>query len=164
MTQWKVADVDAVQQRVGGLDASGLRIAVVAARFNELVVERLVAGATDTLTRHGAATDHLTVVWVPGAFELPVVLERLAATGGFDAMVAVGCVVRGETPHFDYVAGEATSGIAAVARAHGVPIGLGVLTTDTFDQAVARAGGKQGNAGSDAAAAAIETADLLRSL
>ncbi|MFP4635465.1 MAG: 6,7-dimethyl-8-ribityllumazine synthase [Nitriliruptoraceae bacterium] len=156
--------MDAVRQRVGGLDASGLRVAIVAARFNELVVERLVAGATDTLVRHGAATDDLTVVWVPGAFELPVVLERLAAADDLDAMVAVGCVVRGETPHFEYVAGEATSGIAAVARAQGVPIGLGVLTTDTFDQAVARAGGKQGNAGSDAALAAIETADLLRSL
>ena len=156
--------MDAIQERAGRLDATGLTVAIVAARFNEIIVERLVAGATDTLVRHGADPGDLTVVWAPGAFELPVVLERIAAKGEVDAIVAVGCVVRGETPHFDYVAGEAARGIAAVARTHGLPIGLGVLTTETFDQAVARAGGKLGNNGADAALAAIETADLLRSL
>ena len=156
--------MDSIEQRSGRLDASGLTVTIVAARFNEIIVERLVAGATDTLVRHGAKPEDLRVVWTPGAFELPVVLEQVAAAGEVDAIVAVGCVVRGETPHFDYVAGEATRGIAAVARSHRLPVGMGVLTTDTFDQAVARAGGKLGNSGADAALAAIETADLLRSL
>lgn len=148
----------------GGLDASGLRVAIVAARFNEAIVERLVAGATDALVRHGADAGDLRVVWVPGAFELPVVLAQLAQGGEVDALVALGCVVRGETPHFDHVAGQAAAGASAVARDHGVPVAFGVLTTDTWDQAVQRAGGKLGNKGADAALAAIETANLIRSL
>lgn len=153
-----------IQVHAGGLDATGLRVAVVAARFNEAIVERLVDGATDALVRHGASATDLQVAWVPGAFELPVVLDKLATSGEVDALVALGCVVRGETPHFDYVAGEAASGAAAVARAHGLPIAFGVLTTETWDQAVQRAGGKLGNKGAEAALAAIETASLMRNL
>lgn len=146
------------------LDAEGLRIGVVAARFNEAVVERLVAGAIDALVRHGADPSDLHVYQVPGSFEIPVVLRRLAESGRFDALVAVAAVVRGATPHFDFVAGEAVAGIAEVARETGVPVGLGVLTTDTWEQAVERAGGKLGNKGAEAALSAIETANLLRDL
>ncbi|MFP4150207.1 MAG: 6,7-dimethyl-8-ribityllumazine synthase [Nitriliruptoraceae bacterium] len=148
----------------GSLDASGLTVAVVAGRFNEVIVRSLVEGATSALLRHGASADAITVVWTPGSWELPVVLDRLAASGRYDALVALGCVVRGETAHFDYVAGEGSNGTAAVARTHGIPIGNGVLTTETWDQAVARAGGKLGNKGAEAALAAVETATLLRSL
>ncbi|MCC5948547.1 MAG: 6,7-dimethyl-8-ribityllumazine synthase [Nitriliruptoraceae bacterium] len=148
----------------GSVDANGLRVAIVAARFNDAIVERLVAGATDALVRHGADPAAVRVAWVPGAFELPVVLERLAASGDVDALVALGCIVRGDTPHFDYVAGGAASGAADVATKHGIPVAFGVLTTDTWDQAVQRAGGKLGNKGAEAALAAVETATLLRSL
>jgi 6,7-dimethyl-8-ribityllumazine synthase len=148
----------------GSLDATGLRIAIVAARFNEAIVERLVAGALDTLRRHGARDEDLEVAWVPGAFEVPVVLERLAASERIDALVALGCVVRGATPHFDYVAGACTSGSAEVARRHSIAVGFGVLTTDTWEQAVERAGGKLGNKGADAALAAVETARVLQAL
>lgn len=151
-----------IDVRSGHLDASGLRIAIVAARFNEVIVERLVKGATDTLLRHGASAADLEVAWVPGAFELPVVLERLAAGGSHDALVALGCVVRGATPHFDHVAGPSAAGCAAVAREHTIAVGFGVLTTDTWDQAVERAGGKLGNKGADAALAAVETARLMQ--
>ena len=148
----------------GNLDASGLRVGIVAARFNEVVVDRLLSGAVDTLLRHGAAADDVTVVRVPGAWELPGALEQLAAGGAVDALVALGCGVRGATPHFDYVAGEAASGCGAVARAHGIPVGFGVLTTDTWDQAVERAGGKLGNKGAEAAMTAVETARVLKQL
>lgn len=153
-----------IQVHHGGLDASGLRVAVVAARFNEAIVERLVDGATGALLRHGATAGDVTVAWVPGAFELPVALRALAAGGEVDALVALGCVVRGDTPHFDYVAGAAASGAESVAREYGLPVAFGVLTTDTWDQAVQRAGGKLGNKGAEAALAAVETATLLRSL
>jgi 6,7-dimethyl-8-ribityllumazine synthase len=156
--------VSEITVHTGALDASGLRIGIVAARFNEAIVERLVAGATDTLLRHGALAGDLELAWVPGAFELPVVLERLAASGRVDALVALGCVVRGSTPHFDFVAGECASGSAEVARRHGVPVAFGVLTTDTWEQAVERAGGKLGNKGADAALAAVETARVLQGL
>jgi 6,7-dimethyl-8-ribityllumazine synthase len=158
------SDSSEVRTVTGGLDASGMRVGIVAARFNETVVERLVSGAVDALRRHGASASDLTVAWVPGAFELPVVLERLAAGGEVDALVALGCVVRGSTPHFDYVAGECASGCAAVSRQHGLPVSFGVLTTDTWEQAVERAGGKLGNKGAEAAVAAVETAQVLRSL
>lgn len=148
----------------GRLDASGLRVCIVAARFNQPLVERLVDGAVDTLVRHGALAADVQVVWVPGSFELPLVAGRLAASGQFDALVAVGAVIRGETPHFGYVAGEAAAGCAAVARESGVPVSFGVLTTDTWDQAVQRAGGKLGNKGAEAALAAVETANLLKEL
>jgi len=148
----------------GALDASGLRIGLVAARFNEAIVERLVDGAVNALVRHGVKPGDVTVAWVPGAFEVPVVLRKMATSGDYDALVAVGCVVRGATPHFDYVAGEAASGVSAVARDSGVPVAFGVLTTDTWDQAVERAGGKLGNKGAEAAVTAVETAQVLRQL
>lgn len=147
----------------GSLDGAGLRAAIVAARFNEAVVGRLVDGALDCLRRHGLADDDLTVCWAPGSWELPVVTRRLAESGRVDAIVAVGCVVRGQTAHFDYVAGRSAD-VGRVADDTGVPVSFGVLTTETFDQAVDRAGGKLGNKGWDAALAAIETARLLKEL
>ncbi len=155
---------DGAITHTGHLDASGLTIGLVASRFNEAIVERLVDGAIDALLRHGASADAVHIAWVPGAFELPVVLDRLAASGDYDALVALGCVVRGQTPHFDHVAGEASRGAGAVARARGVPVGFGVLTVDTWDQAVERAGGKAGNKGAEAAMSAVETAHVLRTL
>jgi 6,7-dimethyl-8-ribityllumazine synthase len=148
----------------GRPDATGLRIAVVAARFNDAIVELLVRGALGELRRHGAADEDVEVVWVPGAFELPVVLQHLAASGRYDALVALGCVVRGATPHFDHVAGQAAGGAAAVARETGIPVAFGVLTTDTWEQAVERSGGKLGNKGAEAALTAVETARLLQAL
>lgn len=148
----------------GSVDAAGLRVAIVASRFNEQVVKPLVDGAVAELLRHRALPGDVRIVWVPGAFELPVVLDRLAASGEVDALVALGCVVRGATPHFDYVAGEAASGAADVARRYGLPVAFGVLTTDTWEQAVERAGGKLGNKGAEAALAAVETARLLQGL
>ena len=155
---------DEVSIHTGRIDASGLRLAIVAARFNEAVVERLVSGAVDAAVRHGALASDVHVVWVPGSFELPVVADRLAASGRFDALVALGAVVRGATPHFDYVAGEAARGCARVAHEQGLPVAFGVLTTDTWEQAVERAGGKLGNKGVDAMVSAIETANLLKEL
>ncbi len=155
---------DDIRTHVGRLDASGLRIAIVAARFNEAVVERLVDGAVDQLLRHGAQHSDVEISWVPGAFELPVVVRRLATSGRHDAIVALGAVVRGSTPHFDYVAGEAAGGLGAIARETGVPVAMGVLTTDTWEQAVERAGGKLGNKGGEAALSAVETANLLKEL
>ena len=147
----------------GSLDGTGLRIALVAARFNEVVVRPLVDGAVDCLSRHGVADDDIELAWVPGAFEIPVVARRLADSGRFDAIVALGCVVRGQTAHFEYVAGQAAE-VGAIATATGVPIMFGVLTTETFEQAVDRAGGKMGNKGWEAAQGAIETARLLADL
>lgn len=147
----------------GSLDGAGLRIGLVAGRFNEVVVRQLVAGATDCLRRHGVAEDDIELAWVPGAYELPVVTRRLADTGRFDALVALACVVRGQTSHFDYVAGQAAL-VGRVTEQTGVPVTFGVLTTEDFDQAVDRAGGKLGNKGWDAAQAAIETARLLADL
>ena len=130
-----------ITTHTGRLDASGLRFAIVAARFNERIVERLVSGAVDALVRHGALESDVHVAWVPGSFEIPVVARRMASSGRFDALIAAGAVVRGSTPHFDYVAGEATSGCAAVARESGLPVAFGILTTDTWEQAVERSGG-----------------------
>lgn len=155
---------DQVPTTAGRLDASGLRVGIVAARFNEAVVERLVSGAVDSLLRHGAVPGDVHVTWVPGAFELPVVLRRMAESGRFDALVALGAVVRGSTPHFDYVAGESAKGAGTVALDTGVPVAFGVLTTDTWEQAVERAGGKLGNKGAEAALSAVETANLLKEL
>jgi 6,7-dimethyl-8-ribityllumazine synthase len=144
-------------------DGRGLRVAVVAARFNLPIVERLAEGAVGALHDAGVDADDVALHWVPGAFELPVILAELAQTG-VDALVAVGAVVRGDTPHFDYVAGEAAHGASRVALDHGLPVGFGVLTTDTWEQAEARAGGAEGNKGAEAALAAVETAVLLRTL
>ena len=142
----------------------GARFAVVASRFNHFVVDRLVEGAIDALVRHGADAKNVTVVRVPGAFELPLVVRRLAASKKVDAVIALGAVIRGATPHFDYVAGEAAKGIGAAAAASDVPIAFGVLTTETIEQAVERAGTKQGNKGWDAAVSAIEMVSLLKAL
>lgn len=148
----------------GGLSAQGLRFAVVASRFNDFIVERLATGAVDALTRSGAAAEAIDLVRVPGAFEIPLAARELARSGRYDAIVCVGCVIRGATPHFEYVAGEMASGIAAVARETGVPIGFGVLTTETVDQAIERAGTKAGNKGFEAAMTAVEMANLVRTL
>ncbi len=148
----------------GDLNASGKRFAIAATRFNGAIVESLVAGAIDALVRHGVKDADITVVHCPGAWELPLVVKRLAAGKKIDAVIALGCVIRGETPHFDYVAGECAKGLAAVQHDSGVPVAFGVLTTDTTDQAWARAGLKAGNKGVDAAMAAIEMVNLLGNL
>ena len=148
----------------GELLARDLRFAFVAARFNDFVVEPLIRGALDALKRHGASEKQIEIVRVPGAFDLPIVARKLALSRRYDALIALGAVVRGETPHFDYVAGECASGLARIALESGVPIAFGVLTTDTMEQAMDRAGGKAGNKGADAALSAIEMANLLRRL
>ena len=137
------------------------RFAVVASRFNQQIVERLVDGALDALVRHGVAVDDVDVVWVPGAWELPIAARRLLATERYHALVAVGAVIRGDTPHFDFVAGEASRGLASASVDFDTPIGFGVLTCDTDAQAEARSGGAHGNKGWDAALAALEMADLF---
>jgi 6,7-dimethyl-8-ribityllumazine synthase len=148
----------------GALSAAGLRFAIVASRFNGLIVESLVAGAVDAIVRTGGNDDDITVVRCPGAWELPMVVRRVVERGNIDAVIALGAVIRGATPHFDYVAGEAAKGIAGVAAATDIPISFGVLTTDTIEQALERAGTKAGNKGYDAAMAAIELANLFKAL
>jgi 6,7-dimethyl-8-ribityllumazine synthase len=140
------------------------RIALLASRFNDLVVSRLVEGARDALLRHGIDDDDLSLIRVPGAFELPLTADKLAASGRFVAIVALGCVVRGDTAHFDYVAGGAANGLMQVSLDHGLPVGFGVLTVDTLEQALDRAGGKAGNKGADAAMAVVEQLNLLAQL
>jgi 6,7-dimethyl-8-ribityllumazine synthase len=142
----------------GQLDAHGLKVAIVASRFNDFIVDKLVGGAVDALTRHGASPDDLTIVKIPGAFEMPLVAKKLAATGKYDGIVCVGAVIRGATPHFDYVAGECAKGLALVSLEFGIPLGFGVLTTENLEQAIERAGSKSGNKGVDAAMAMLETA------
>lgn len=148
----------------GALDGKRLRIAVVASRFNETICKRLVDGALQALSRHGVGHDDVSLTWVPGAFEIPAAAQRIAASGEVDAVVAIGAVIRGETAHFDYVAGTAATGVSSASLATGVPIAFGVLTTDTTDQAADRAGGKLGNQGYEAGMAAIEMANLFASL
>jgi len=145
----------------GSPSGHGRRFAVVASRFNETVTQKLVDGALDALVKHGAAVDDVDLVWVPGAWELTAAARRLLATERYDALVAIGAVIRGDTPHFDYVAGEASRGIANASVEFEIPIGFGVLTCDTMAQAEARAGGEHGNKGWDAALAALEMADLF---
>jgi 6,7-dimethyl-8-ribityllumazine synthase len=147
---------------VGRLDGSGLRVALAVSRFNELIGERLLAGAVDGLRRHGVADDDITTVWVPGAFELPLAALTLARSGTYDAVITLGAVIRGATSHYDLVAGQCAAGVARASLDTGVPVILGVLTTDTIEQALERAGTKAGNKGFDSAAAAIEMADLVR--
>lgn len=148
----------------GSPSGRGRRFAVVASRFNESVTQRLVDGALDALVRHGAAADDVDVVWVPGAWELPGAVRRLLASERYDALVALGAVIRGDTPHFDYVAGEASRGLADASTDFETPIGFGLLTCDNMAQAEARAGGEHGNKGWDAAVAALEMADLFARL
>ena len=145
----------------GDLHGEGRRFAIAAGRFNGAIVEQLVAGAIDALVRHGVKEKDITVARCPGAWELPLLVKKLAASDKYDAIVALGCVIRGETPHFDYVAGECAKGLAGISLASEVPVAMGVLTTDTTEQAQARAGLKAGNKGVDAALAALEMVNLL---
>jgi 6,7-dimethyl-8-ribityllumazine synthase len=148
----------------GNLDAAGMRLAVVASRFNDDVTKLLLDGALRELADRGLDPESIPVVWVPGAFEIPLIAKQLAESGERDAVICVGAVIRGDTPHFDFVATECASGISRVALETGVPIAFGVLTTDDRDQALARAGGPEGNKGAEAAATAVEMVDLLRQL
>lgn len=143
---------------VGGQE----RYAIVAARFNEFIVSKLISGAEDTLIRHGVSGDNITLAWVPGAFEIPIVAQKLAASGKYDAVICLGAVIRGSTSHYDYVCAEVSKGIAQVGMQTGVPCLFGVLTTDNIEQAIERAGTKAGNKGADCAMGAIEMVDLLR--
>jgi 6,7-dimethyl-8-ribityllumazine synthase len=148
----------------GGMTITNARFCVVVARWNSFVVDSLEAGAIDTLRRHGAKNEDINIVRLPGAFEMPLVLEKVAAQGGYDAIIALGAVIRGGTPHFEYVAGECVKGMSQVTLKHGVPIAFGVLTVDTIEQAIERAGTKAGNKGGEAAESAIEMVNLLRAL
>jgi 6,7-dimethyl-8-ribityllumazine synthase len=143
------------------LDAAPFRFAIAVARFNEFITTRLVDGAMDELTRHGADPDHVTQVWAPGSWELPLVAHRLAASGRYAAVLCLGCVIRGQTPHFEYIAAEVAKGVAQVSLTTGVPVMFGVITADSLEQAIDRAGAKTGNKGADAARGAIEMANLL---
>lgn len=154
--------MDSIKTIEGDLQCRELRFAILASRFNEFIVERLVHGAVDTLRRHGAGDQQIEIVRVPGAFDLPLAARRLAQTQRYDAIVALGAVIKGATAHFDYVAGECAGGLARVAQDTGIPVAFGVLTTDTIEQAVERAGTKAGNKGADAAITALELANLLR--
>lgn len=148
----------------GNFQASGKKVALVAGRFNAFITKNLVEGAVDTLVRHGIEDAAITLVWAPGAFEIPLVVKRVAATGAYDAIIALGCVIRGGTPHFDYVAGEAAKGIGQLALQCNIPILFGVLTTDSIEQAIERAGTKAGNKGAEAAMAALEMMSLMEQL
>ena len=148
----------------GGLDGGGLRMGIVVATFNDFITSRLLEGAKSALSAHGVSDDDVTVASVPGSFEIPLVAQKMAASGRFDAVICLGAVIRGETDHYEHVAGEAAKGIANASVSTGVPVAFGVLTTDTLEQAINRAGGKQGNQGYNAAVAAIEMANLVRAL
>jgi 6,7-dimethyl-8-ribityllumazine synthase len=148
----------------GSLDASGQKIAIVVSRWNEFITARLLQGALDCLRMHGGDEANASVIYCPGAFEIPLVVQRLAASGQYDAVIALGAVIRGATPHFDYVAGHAANGIASAMMATGIPCMFGVLTVDTIEQAIERAGSKAGNKGWEAAQAAIEMVNLMRKL
>ena len=156
--------MDNIRSINGDLIARDLRFAIVAARFNDMIVDSLIRGAVDTLVRHGAAEKQIELVRVPGAFDLPLVVQKLAASRRCDAIVALGAVIRGATPHFDHVAGQCAAGLARASLETGVPVAFGVLTTDTIEQAIERAGTKAGNKGADAALCALELANLLRRL
>src|SRR6266536_2283577 len=159
-----MAHMGTYREYEGKFDASGVRLAIVAGRFNGDVTKLLLDGALSELAAHGLEPDAVPVVWVPGAFEIPLAAKRLTESGEQDAVVCLGAVIRGDTPHFEYVAGECAAGISRVALDTGVPIAFGVLTTDDLDQALARAGGSEGNKGAEAAATAVEMVDLLRQL
>ena len=148
----------------GQLAVDGQRFAIVVSRFNEFLTSKLLSGAIDTLMRHGCDEQNITCVHVPGAFELPLVTKKLAESGSYDAVICLGCVIRGQTPHFEYIAGQVARGIAQVGLSTGVPITFGVITADTLEQAVERAGSKGGNRGADAAVSAIELSNLLKQL
>jgi 6,7-dimethyl-8-ribityllumazine synthase len=156
--------MDSIKIIEGDLQVRDLRFAILAARFNDFIVEQLLRGAIDTLHRHGASNEQIHIVRAPGAYDLPLVARKLALSGHYDAIVALGAVIKGATAHFDYVAGECAGGLARAAHESGVPVAFGVLTTDNIEQAVERAGSKAGNKGSDAALTALELANLLRQI
>jgi 6,7-dimethyl-8-ribityllumazine synthase len=156
--------IEGANVHTGSLDATGMRIGIVVSRFNDIISTRLLDGAVEALRQRGVAAGDLEVVWVPGAFEIPIAARELASLGHVDAVVCLGAVIRGDTAHFEYVAGEAAQGIASVHATTGVPATFGVLTVDTIEQATDRAGGKHGNKGAEAAVTAIEMASLLRGL
>jgi 6,7-dimethyl-8-ribityllumazine synthase len=156
--------MDNIRTVNGDLVARDLRFAIVAARFNDMIVDSLIRGAVDALLRHGASEKQVEVIRVPGAYDLPFVVKRVAASKRYDAVVALGAVIRGATPHFDHVAGQCAAGLARAAEETGVPVAFGVLTTDSIEQAIERAGTKAGNKGADAALCALELANLLRRL
>ncbi|MCX6639328.1 MAG: 6,7-dimethyl-8-ribityllumazine synthase [bacterium] len=158
------SSLEAVKTIQGHLDASGKRFALVVSRFNEMISQKLLSGALDCLVRHGADTADLTIVWVPGSFEIPIAAANLVKSGKFHAVICLGAVIRGGTPHFDYIAAEVTKGIAQTSLQYLKPVTFGVLTTDTLEQALERAGTKAGNKGWDAALSAIEMADLWEKL
>jgi 6,7-dimethyl-8-ribityllumazine synthase len=149
---------------VGDLVVRDQRFAIIASRFNEFITSRLLEAAIDALQRHGCDPDRMTVMWVPGAWELPFVARKVAAGGAYDAVICLGCVIRGETPHFDHVAAESAKGIGQAGLETGVPVIYGVLTSDTLEQAINRAGAKAGNRGADAALAAVEMSNLMANL
>lgn len=153
-----------IKMNEGKLIATGLKFGIVIGRFNELISNKLLSGALDALVRHGAVESDIEVSWVPGAFEIPLVVQKMAGFKKFDALICLGAVIRGSTPHFDYVAAEMSKGIAKVSLDTGLPIAFGVLTTDNLEQAIERAGVKSGNKGYDAAVTAIEMANLLKSM
>lgn len=148
----------------GKLTAKGMKVAIVVARFNEFITSKLMGGAVDCLVRHECADEDITIVWVPGAFEVPLAAKKLAATGKYDAIICLGAVIRGATPHFDYVCAEASKGIAQVSMEYGLPVAFGILTTENIQQAVERAGTKAGNKGVDAAMTVIEMVNLFKNI
>jgi 6,7-dimethyl-8-ribityllumazine synthase len=156
--------MDNIKTTEGDLNARDARFTIVASRFNDFIVESLIKGALSCLRRHGAADSNIDIVRVPGAYEVPLAVDKVAALRRADGIIALGAVIRGATPHFDYVAGECARGVCAASREHGVPVGVGVLTTDTIEQAIERAGTKAGNKGEEAALAVIEMVNLLRKL
>ncbi len=148
----------------GLMDAKGYKIAIIASRFNDFMVNSLIGGAVDYLVRHGADKDDLTIIRVPGAFEMPIVAKKAAESKKYDGIVALGAVIRGATPHFDFVASETTKGLAHVSLEYGIPVGFGLLTTDNMEQAIERSGSKAGNKGVEAASALLETLQVLKQL
>ena len=149
---------------IGKLKGEGIRVVLVAGRFNEFITNKLVEGATDCLVRHGVSEEDITLVWCPGAYEMPLVAQKLVETKKYDAVICVGAVIRGQTPHFDYIASQVSRGLAQVNLASGIPVMFGVITSDTIEQAIERAGTKSGNKGFDAASGALEMVNLLRAI
>ena len=148
----------------GNLIAKGKKFGIIASRFNDFITKELIAGCTDTLIRHGVEERDLVITWVPGAFEIPMIAQRMSKSKSYDALICLGTVIRGSTPHFDYIASEVAKGIAKVSLDSGLPVTFGIITADTIEQAVERAGTKEGNKGRDAAISAIEMANLLENL
>ena len=148
----------------GNVVGSDIKIGIVASRFNEFIVSKLVGGAEDALVRHGVDSDDITVAWVPGAFEIPIIADKMAKSGKYDAIVCVGAVIKGSTSHYDYVCAEVSKGVASVGLNSGIPVMFGVITTDNIEQAIERAGTKAGNKGYDAACAAIEMVNLIKQI